>query len=362
MVLEDAMDNDLYLQYLLVYINVLNPANFVAPNWKEEGIDNIEKVLRYAEEYPWSSHQDYLGLRNSIILEKGVFEESNGAVIFPGEKHGLHNRVFITSDGNATYEAKEMGLAKLEQDAYKFDRAIHVVANEQDDYFKVVLKAMEQIYPAITQKTKHISHGMLRFASGKMSSRLGNVITGESLITAVENLVIEKIKDRDLPPEEKQQIAEAVAIGAIKYSILRAGIGSDIIYDFEKSISFEGDSGPYLQYTYARARSVLNKAQTNNCRHLISTTVEIRCLQEAGVVERLLYRFPEVVERAAKEFEPHYVATYLIELSATFNNFYAHNKIIGSDEEEYRLALTKAVSFVLKNGLYLLGIQAPEKM
>ena len=297
------------------------------------------------------------------FLKKGVFEKSENAVIFRGEKFGLHTRVFITSQGLPTYETKELGLnkAKFEKEP-DINQSVIVTANEQSDYFKVVLKAMEEVMPEIAKKTKHISHGLLRFTSGKMSSRLGNVITGESLIAAMENLAMDKIKERELSAEEKQKIAEAVAIGAIKYSILRAGIGSDIIYDFEKSISFEGDSGPYLQYTYARARSVLNKAQTNNCRHLISTVVEIRCLQEAGVVERLLYRFPEVVERAAKEFEPHHVATYLIELAGAFNNFYAHNKIIGSDEEEYRLALTKAVSFVLKNGLYLLGIQAPEKM
>lgn len=305
------------------------------------------------------------------FLKKGVFEKSDGAIVFRGEKYGLHTRVFITSQGLPTYEAKELGLnqAKFEREP-NLSQSIIITANEQDDYFKVVLKAMEEIYPEIAKKTKHISHGLLRFASGKMSSRLGNVITGESLITAVENLVMEKIKDRELATDEKQKIAEAVAIGAIKYSILRAGIGSDIIYDFEKSISFEGDSGPYLQYTYARAKSVLVKAggikvqpfkiQPPNPNPNESQVRPV--IRQVEGVERLLYRFPEVVERAAKEFEPHFVATYLIELAAAFNNFYAHNKIIGSDEEEYRLALTRAVSIILKNGLHLLGIEASERM
>jgi len=297
------------------------------------------------------------------FLKKGVFEKSENAIVFRGEKYGLHTRVFITSQGLPTYETKELGLnkAKFAKEP-DLSQSIIITANEQNDYFKVVLKAMEEIYPEIAKKTKHISHGLLRFASGKMSSRTGNVITGESLITAVENLVMEKIKERELSAEEKQKIAETVAIGAIKYSILRAGIGSDIIYDFDKSISFEGDSGPYLQYTYARAKSVLTKAERLTEGHPVSTgTVDTGCLQ-VGNLERLLYRFPEVVERAAKEFEPHFVATYLIELSAGFNNFYAHNKIIGSDEESYRLALTQAVSITLKNGLWLLGIQAPERM
>ena len=194
------------------------------------------------------------------FLKKGVFEKSENAVVFRGERFGLHTRVFITSQGLPTYETKELGLnkAKFEKEP-DINQSVIVTANEQNDYFKVVLKAMEQIYPEIAAKTKHLSHGMLRFASGKMSSRTGNVITGESLISTMEDLVLEKIKDREFSPEEKQNIARAVGVGAIKYSILRSATGSDIIYDFEKSISFEGDSGPYLQYTYARALSVLRK-------------------------------------------------------------------------------------------------------
>ncbi|MFA6273098.1 MAG: arginine--tRNA ligase [Candidatus Paceibacterota bacterium] len=298
------------------------------------------------------------------FLKKGVFEESEGAVVFRGEKFGLHTRVFITSQGLPTYEAKEFGLNKAKFEVEPdLSQSIIVTANEQDDYFKVVLKAIEQIYPKIAEKTKHISHGMLRFASGKMSSRTGNVITGESLITTTETLVIEKVKERDLPMAEKQKIAEQVGVGAIKYSILKQAIGANIIYDFEKSISFEGDSGPYLQYAYARAKSVLTKAEVitgQTCKSQVRPEKTEK--NKADVLERLLYRFPEVVERATAEFEPHYIATFLIELASAFNNFYAHNKIIGSEEENYRLVLTRAVSIVLKNGLWLLGIQAPERM
>ncbi|MEK7107896.1 MAG: arginine--tRNA ligase [Patescibacteria group bacterium] len=292
------------------------------------------------------------------FLKKGVFEKSENAVVFRGERFGLHTRVFITSQGLPTYETKELGLnkAKFEKEP-DINQSVIVTANEQNDYFKVVLKAMEQIYPEIAAKTKHLSHGMLRFASGKMSSRTGNVITGESLISTMEDLVLEKIKDREFSPEEKQNIARAVGVGAIKYSILRSATGSDIIYDFEKSISFEGDSGPYLQYTYARALSVLRKTNLG-----VGLPSYLGARLPSSLLERLLYRFPEVVARAAKEFEPHHIATYLIELAGAFNNFYAKNKIIGSEEENYRLALTRAVSIVLKNGLWLLGMEAPERM
>ena len=298
------------------------------------------------------------------FLKKGVFEKSEGAIVFRGEKYDLHTRVFITSQGLPTYETKELGLNKAKFEAEPdLAQSIIITANEQDDYFRVVLKVMEQIYPLIAEKTKHISHGMLRFASGKMSSRMGNVITGESLIGTMENLAAEKIKDRELSSAEKQKIMKTVGVGAIKYSILKQDIGANIIYDFDKSISFEGDSGPYLQYTYARAKSVLAKAEEIKVQPL-KTPKNFYKVEPLSpkILEKLLYRFPEVVARAAVEYEPHFVATYLIELASAFNNFYAHNQIIGSEEENYRLALTHAVSIVLKNGLCLLGIQVSERM
>jgi arginyl-tRNA synthetase len=294
-------------------------------------------------------------------LERGVFLKSEGAIIFPGEKFGLHNRVFITSEGLPTYEAKELGLTKKKFELHDFDYSIVVTANEQDDYFKVVLKAIEQIYPEVASRTMHISHGMLRFSTGKMSSRKGNVITGESLLQEVYNMVIEKMKERDMTEAEQKEIAEHVSLAAIKYSILRQSIGKDIIFDPEKSISFEGDSGPYLQYAYVRARSILAKAHDEK----ISSDSKARAEKsDVSLVERLLLRFPEIVERSAVEYSPSSIATYLIQLAGEYNSYYAKNKIVDAKDPEspYRIALTEAVSWVIKNGLHLLGIKAPEKM
>ena len=201
---------------------------------------------------------------------------------------------------------------------------------------------------------------MLRFASGKMSSRKGNVITGEALIAQVTSMVHDKLKDREMSAKEKDVLAEIVAVGAIKYSILRQAIGGDIIFDFEKSISFEGDSGPYLQYSYVRAKSVLGRAVDENI--LANTTLPSGW--ETITLEKLLVRFPEVVARAGEEYQPHYVTTYLTELAGVFNGWYAGGKIIDVDDptSPYKLALTKAFAEVMKNGLWLLGIKAPEKM
>ncbi len=292
-------------------------------------------------------------------LEKGIFEESDRAIIFRGENYGLHNRVFINSQGLPTYEAKELGLTKKKFEINDFTQSVVITGNEQTDYYKVVLKAIEMIYPEIAQRTKHITHGLMRFASGKMSSRKGNVVTGESFIEDVEEIIKEKIKDRDYTDAEKKDIIEKVAIGAIKYSILRQSPGKDIIFDEDQSLSFEGDSGPYLQYTYVRAKSILAKAEKEGI-----TPKAHNGTAEISNVEKLLYMFPEMVERAAHDYAPNYIATYLIALAAEFNSYYAQNKIVDSKDTEspYRVALTEAVAHVLKNGLHILGIQAPEKM
>ncbi len=298
------------------------------------------------------------------FLEKGVFEKSEGAVIFPGEKHGLHTRVFINSQGLPTYETKEIGLTKKKFEVEpKLAESIVVTANEQNDYFKVLLKALSLMYRDLASKTLHKSHGILRFASGKMSSRKGNIISAEDFITDTEALVEEKIKDRKFTPEEHEDIKISVAIAAIKYSILRQAIGSDIIYDKEKSVSFEGDSGPYLQYATVRAVNVLKKAEEEGIKGPIFFR-KIKVPEQVTLLEKLLTRFPEVTSRARTEYAPHHIVTYLIELASSFNAYYANNQIVDKDNPlaPYRVELTRAFISVMKNGLWLLGIKVPGRM
>ncbi len=311
-------------------------------------ISDGEKIVR-----------EFLNPSVNLGREK-VFEESSGAVIFPGDKYGLHTRVFINSQGLPTYETKDLGLAKKKMGLEKrLTSSLIVTANEQNDYFRVVFKALEFIFPEYAKISRHIGHGMLRFASGKMSSRAGNIITAESLIAEVEKLVEEKISGQKLTEKEKKEIKEVVSIGAVKYSILRQAIGGDIIFDFEKSISFEGDSGPYLQYAYTRAKSVLEKAKEEKVKPALKLMPN-----EVSELESMICRFSEVVERSGKELAPHYIATYLIELSRVFNAYYAKVKIVNKKDEfsPYKLALTLAFMQIMKNGLEILGIKVPERM
>jgi arginyl-tRNA synthetase len=314
-----------------------------------------------------------------------IFEKSDGAIIFRGEnfKPETHTRVFINSDGIPTYEAKEVGLAKLKKEKYKYNESITITANEQDAFFDVTEVAIGEVFPELKGKLRHLSHGMLRLPTGKMSSRTGDIITAESLIDQVKEKILEKIEDREFSAEEKGEIAELVAIGAIKYSILRQAIGGDIIFDFEKSISFEGDSGPYLQYACVRANSVLGKVSKGTFEMPQSQKVPFDTW-ETTELERYLYRFPEVVERAGREYAPHYIVTHLTELASLFNSFYAKHRIIENDSpparlasgdlpdkpswragavaDGYKIALTSATAHILKSGLHLLGIKVPKRM
>ncbi|MCE9628422.1 MAG: arginine--tRNA ligase [Candidatus Vogelbacteria bacterium] len=347
-----------------IYLRNNNSTNYyydTGKNWSLDYFNSIYKILgtKFDHFFFESATGDFGQKIVMDSLKKDIFKQSDGAIIFPGEDFGLHTRVFINSEGLPTYEAKELGLAHIKYEDYPYDLSVVITGNEVNDYFKVVLKAMELVFPQLAEKTVHLSHGMLRLPSGKMSSRTGDVITAVSIIEDIKKMVADKIKDRDYDQATKAQVVEAVAVGAIKFSILRQAPGKDVIFDFDKSISFEGDSGPYLQYAYTRAKSILDKANKAGIEKTTKKTVE-----EIYVLEKLLYRFPEVVERAGKEFSPHYIVTYLLELAASFNNFYAQNKIVDANDLEsgYKVALTESFSIVMKNGLYLLGIVAPDKM
>ncbi len=288
-----------------------------------------------------------------------IFVASDGAIVYKGdESKGLHTRVFINKEGLPTYEAKELGLAKIKYDTYPYDTSIVITGNEVNDYFKVLLDAMSKVFPDLAAKTEHYSHGMLRLPTGKMSSRTGDVITATALIDDTKERAAQKIADSVFVNEEKAVLTEQVAIGAIKYSILRQASGKDIIFDFEQSLSFEGDSGPYLQYTYARTCSLLAKAGEKKI-----DVATIAGESEVSPLHKYLLRFPHVVLRAQEERAPHYIATYLIELAREFNSFYGNTMILdGAPDEGYKLALVKLTRNVLKQGLWLLGIEAPSKM
>ncbi len=320
-----------------------------------EAFKDLYRILgTHFDYFFFESETSEIGLR--VVhdeLARGVFEESDGAIIFNGEKRGkeagLHTLVFVTSRGTPTYEAKDVGLAFLKEDRWPSDESIIITAAEQVGHFKVFLAALKEIAPLIAAKTHHVPHGFLRLTTGKMSSREGNVVTAAS--------VIRDVIEKTLGHNEDPLIAEQVAMGAIKYAILRSSAGSDIIFDFEKSLSLEGDSGPYLQYAVVRAKSVISKVAPQN-----SEVLPPDAPAEPYIIERLIARFPEVVAAAQKNLAPHTITQYLTQLAGEWNSFYAAERIAGGTHEAYKLRLANAFVTTMENGLSLLGIPVPEKM
>lgn len=287
-------------------------------------------------------------------LERGVYERSEGAVIFNGEKFGLHTRVFINSDGLPTYEAKDVGLLLTKWKDYHFDQSIVITANEQAQYMEVMLKSVEQFEPEPAEKTTHLTHGMVKLPGNiKMSSREGNTLGAEDILTHTKLAISNSFKEVDTNSRENTMLA------SVKYAFLKNRLGGDIIYDPKESVSIEGNSGPYLQYAHARARSILNKIDAAaNSQQLSANSLTVG---ERSLV-RKISEYPEVVDRAVADLMPHHIANYLYELAQIFNRFYEHNRVIGDERQSQRLALVERYADTLKTGLNILGISAPDKM
>ena len=359
---DKAAKEEIILINQKIYEGTDEALNIIYENGKAESLERFESIYtRLGTHFDYYFFESETGRRGKKIVEENIpniFQESEGAIIYQGEKKGLHTRVFITSKKLPTYEAKELGLAHLKEEEYPHNISIVITGNEVIDYFKVAQAALEDINKTLSEKTKHIPHGMLRLTSGKMSSRTGDVISAEDLLESIKNILREKVQESK-HVEENEDLLDCIAVSAIKYAVLKQDSGKDIIFDFEKSISFTGDSGPYLQYTYARTQSILKKGESEGLSPSLG-----KAIGKEKDIARSISKFPHIVLRALNNHAPHYIATYLQELAHTFNTYYADQQIVNKEDpiSPHRLAVTEGVAYVLKNGLHLLGISAPDKM
>lgn len=355
--------------------------------WSLEYFDSIYK--RFGTKFDRLYFESEVAQSGLDIVSKSldtVFEKSDGAVIYPGERYGLHNRVFINSLGLPTYEAKDIGLAQLQFSEFNPNKVIHVVGPEQTEYFRVVFSALERLLPETKGREYHLPYGWVRLKTGKMSSRTGDVVAAIWLLDETKKRLKESYKMED-------DVAEVVAVGAVKYSMLRLHPRSEIAFDIDESIRLDGDSGPYLQYTYARAHSVLRKAGERRVLSLDSPSAippgnnsgapslglpvfapPVALEQEELSLLRTFYKFPEVVEAAATQYAPNLLCSFLYDLASKYNLLYNNLSILGEGRgnggdtgnwekvRKFRLALTQATANILKTGLGLLGISAPERM
>ena len=328
--------------------------------------------VKFDKYYPESTVAD-LGLAKvKEQLEKGVYEMSNGAVIFDGDKFGLHTRVFINKEGIPTYEAKDVGLIFTKWADYHFDKSVVITASEQLEYMKVVLKSVEQYAPELVEKTSHLTHGLVKLPGNKkMSSRKGN------FLKAVD--VLDMVKDE--LKAEYDSTDEKISLAATKYAFLKYKMGGNIIFDPKESVKMTGNSGPYLLYSCVRAKKILAnvRAQDKGLETVsrepyeASEVTEPRnggregtgsrdfCPSERSLVKKLL-EYKDVLAEAVKEMAPHKVANFLYELAQEFSRFYENCPVAGSDQESERAKLVEKYLQVMTHGLNILGIEIPEEM
>lgn len=303
--------------------------------------------LKFDKYYPESTVAA-LGLKTvKEQLKAGVYEESNGAVVFDGEKYGLHTRVFINNEGVPTYEAKDVGLIFTKWQDYHFDKSVIITGNEQLEYMKVVLKSIEQYAPDLVVKTAHLTHGLVKLPGNvKMSSRKGNFLKAVDVL----DLVRDELKTAYDSTDEK------VSLAATKYAFLKYKMGGNIIFDPKESVKMTGNSGPYLLYSAVRAKKILEKSQNSQ-----PITDYIYSQPEKNLAKKLL-AYKTVLQEAVHDMAPHKLANFLYELAQEFSRFYENCPVAGSAQESERKKLVQAYLAVMTHGLNLLGIEIPAEM
>ncbi len=291
---------------------------------------------------------------------KAIFIKDDGAVIYRGdESRGLHTRVFVNNEGLPTYEAKELALAYTKYETVPFDESVIITANEQSMYFKVVLEVLSQLSPEIANRSKHFSHGMVKLPGAeKMSSRKGQIIEGEWLLDETKKRVVDiMVESKQWDEREISQISEKISIAAIKHAFLKVGVGRDVIFDFDKSISFEGDTGPYLLYVYARCKSILERQKINNTQ---GSKYPLNPYTKALLSQ--ISRYDDILLSSSLSYTPSTLCSYLFDLGQSFNSFYQNVRVLESEDKEFLLTVVDATAKTMKHGLNVLGIEVVDRM
>lgn len=310
--------------------------------------------VKFDKYYPESTVAG-LGLKTvKEQLKNGVYEMSGAAVIFNGEKYGLHTRVFINGEGIPTYEAKDVGLVQAKWNDYHFDKSIIITGSEQLEYMKVVYKSIEQFAPELVARTTHLTHGLVKLPGNvKMSSRKGNFLKAVDVINLVKNELKNEYNSTD----------DKVSLAAVKYAFLKYKMGGNIVFDPKESVKMTGNSGPYLLYSAVRAKKILDKSSVkdqDNQSNLVSQESNFEPSEKALMKKILEYK--PVLDGAVEEMAPHKIANYLYELAQEFSRFYENCAVIGDKKEMFRIKLVKAYLDTITHGLNLLGIAIPSEM
>jgi arginyl-tRNA synthetase len=294
----------------------------------------------------------------------GEVEEQEKVVLIPLESHGIRAPLILQkSDGTSLYATRDIATLKYRIEKWKPSRVLYVVGAEQRLYFSQLFKAFELL--GIDAECVHVAFGLIRLPEGRMSTRKGRVIFLEDLLDEAVERARSIVQERDMAEDEKEAIARLVGVGAVKYADLSQDRTKDVVFDWKKMLALEGNSGPYLQYAYTRAASIIRKSGESDLTALREIDPGILLNGEETALIWEIAKFPEVIRQSANDYKPHYIANYLFALSQAFNRFYVNNAVLRAETpalRESRLALVGMVAHVLRRGLGLLGIECPEKM
>jgi len=338
--------------------------------WVYAGFDETYKALGVSFDKIYYESNTYLEGKEKVEegLEKGFFyRREDGSVWADLTKEGLDEKLLLRSDGTSVYMTQDIGTAKLRFQDYPIDKMIYVVGNEQNYHFQVLSILLDKLGFKWGKDLVHFSYGMVELPNGKMKSREGTVVDADDLIATMiadaRQMSADKVnKLEGITEEEAQEIARIVGMGALKYFILKVDARKNMLFNPEESIDFNGNTGPFIQYTYARIRSILRKAGEVNLADLAKDT-ELSD-KEISLIQHL-QGFQAAVKQAGTDYNPSCIANYCYELVKEYNQFYHDFSVLREEDEkkrQFRIALSAAVSQVIKNGMGLLGIEVPERM
>lgn len=332
--------------------------------WAKKGFnESFSKLdVKFDKEYFESDiYKKGKEIINTAIDGENFEQAEDNAVIARLEKYNLPDKVLLRSDGTSLYVTQDIYLAKKKKEDFNYDKSIYVVGNEQNTYFKQLFKILELL--GFSEEMIHLNYGMVYLPEGKMKSREGQTVDADEIIEEVYNLAKKEILKRynDLSEEEIEKRSRIIGQAALRFYILKYDKKKDFTYFPDKSISFEGDTGPYIQYVYARIQSIINKTEVE-----IDLDIDFSLLKHKTEKELIfnLYQFPEILKEAAEFYKPHFMCQYLLNLSQHLNSFYVSCQVITSEInlQKARLLLIRCIQIVIKIGLNLLGIEILEQM
>ena len=340
-------------------------------SWVYAGFDETYKQMGVSFDKIYYESNTYLVGKKEVErgLKEGIFyRREDGSVWADLTKDGLDEKLLLRSDGTSVYMTQDIGTAKLRFEDYPIDKMVYVVGNEQEYHFKVLSLLLDKLGFPFGKELVHFSYGMVELPNGKMKSREGTVVDADELMAGMIDEANELSKDKvntlpDITEQEANEIARKVGLGALKYFILKVDPRKNMLFNPEESIDFNGNTGPFIQYTYARIRSVLRKAEQAGTQSPSITAIDLND-KEQGLIQRLM-DFPAVVRQAGDEFSPAVIANYAYALAQDFNSFYHDYSILNEKDEQvrrFRLQLSDIVARVISRAMYLLGIEVPERM